>query len=47
MIPSVVAGLGGMIGPASFSVLVWGAVLVVALVFVFIVRALLLDATWT
>lgn len=46
MIPSVLAGLGGAIGPASFSVLVWSAMLVVVLVFIFIVRALILDAKW-
>lgn len=47
MIPSVVAALGGTIGSTSFSVLVWSALLVVVLVFVFIVRALIVDARWT
>jgi hypothetical protein len=32
-----------VLGPTGFSVLVWGAVVVVLLVFLFIVGALLLD----
>lgn len=44
MTPSVAAVLGIGIGPTGFSVLVWGAMLVVVLVFIFIVRALILDA---
>lgn len=43
MIQLTRAALGLAIGPTGFSVLVWGAVLVVVLVFIFIVRALLLD----
>jgi len=37
------AALGLAIGSTNFFVLVWGAVLVVVLVFIFIVRALILD----
>lgn len=47
MTPSAMAVLGLVIGPTGFSVLVWGAILVVVLVFVFIVRALILDAKRT
>jgi hypothetical protein len=47
MIPSVIAVLGVAIGPTSFFALVWGAILVVVLVFIFIVRALILDAKRT
>ena len=43
MTPSVMAVFGLAIGPTGFSVLVWGAMLVVVLVFIFIVRALILD----
>lgn len=47
MTPSVVAVIGVAIGSTGFSVLVWGAMLVVILVFIFIVRALILDAKRT
>lgn len=43
MTSSVMAVLGLTIGSTGFSVLVWGAILVVVLVFIFIVRALILD----
>lgn len=47
MTPSVVAVLGIAIGPTGFSILVWGSMLVVVLVFIFIVGALILDSQGT
>ena len=47
MIAPIVAVLGLVIGPTGFSALVWGAILIVVLVFVFVLGALILDAKRT
>ena len=44
MTAPIAAVLGLVIGPTGFSALVWGAILVVVLVFIFVLGALILDA---